>query len=85
MLWDLGFYPRIVATKYTSAVTLRGLKEILAVNGFRLLKLYGGCEGGYEIIQNRVLRGMVAASDGLLSACLGLAVRIITVSAKNMS
>ena len=80
-----GFYPRQKATKYLHSLTLRALKEILTLHGFDVLKVYGGRENGYETMHNPILRGVVAASENLLSRSSALAVRIITVSRKRVS
>lgn len=77
-----GFYPRHKATKYIHSVTLRGLKEILGIYGFGVVKVFAGRERGYEAIHNRLLRGLVMVSENVLERSPGLAARVIAVSEK---
>ena len=77
-----NFYPRQKPTKYIHTVTLRALKELLKVYGFKTVNVFGGREPRYDDIRNRIARGFVTTTDRILSKSVGLSVRLFMVSEK---
>lgn len=87
------FYPRQESIEYVHSATLRGIKELLALYGFEVIKVYGakipnsymGIKIPSTHTRNKVLKSLVGTIDSVLSKRVSLSVRLLLISQKGGS